>query len=127
MKKLLIWGTGMRARRLCHYLNYEEVEIMGFTDNSGNANVYLWGGYKYIPKKDALACSYDYIVIASEAYCEITAQLISEGINSDVIVQAYNVQHMVPNTLYFFNRVEFDEEKYKIFTDINLFACEQYC
>lgn len=127
MKKIIIWGTGMRAQRLCHYLNYDEVEIIGFTDNAGNENVKLWNGYSYIPREEALACTYDYIVIASISYCDIAAQLISEGIEASKIIQAYNVQFMVPNTLYFFHQIEQDEEKYKIFTDINLFSCEKYC
>lgn len=127
MKKILIWGTGMRARRLCHYLDYGEVEIIGFTDNSVNQGKELWAGYRYIPQNEALAQEYDYIVIASAAYCEITIQLIVEGIDQNKIIQAYNVQYMVPNTLYFFNNVEYDEEKYKIFMDINLFSCERFC
>lgn len=127
MKKIIIWGTGIRAKRLCHYLDYGEVEIIGFTDNAGNEGREWWNGYPYFRKEEALACKYDYIVIASISYCEIAAQLISEGIDSSKIIQAYNVQFMVPNTLYFFHQIEQDEEKYKIFTDINLFSCEKYC
>lgn len=122
MKKIIIWGTGFKAKRLCHYLNYDEVEIIGFTDNSGSDGKELWGGYKYMPKYDALQCDYDYIVIASAAYCEITAQLIAEGIEKDKIIQADNIQFMIPNTLYFFDEIELDEEKYKIFIDINLLS-----
>ncbi len=127
MKKLLIWGTGMRAKRLCHYLNYDEVEIIGFTDNSENEERTQWNGYPYFSKEKALACAYDYVVIASAFYDEIAAELISEGIETSKIIQAYNVQFMVPNTLYFFHKIEYDEEKYKIFTDINLFSCERCC
>lgn len=123
MKKLLIWGTGLKARRLCNYLNYDEVEIIGFTDNSGSEDKELWGGYKYIPRYDAVKLDYDYIVIASAAYCEIAAKLIAEGIDEDKIIQADNVQFMLPDTLYFFDKVETDEEKYKIFTDINSYSC----
>lgn len=128
MKKLLIWGTGMRAKRLCHYLNYDEVEVIGFTDNAAeNKECDQWNGYPYFSKEKALANAYDYIVIASIFYSEITAELISEGVEASRIIQAYNVQFMVPNTLYFFHQIERDEEKYKIFIDINLFSCERYC
>lgn len=127
MKKLLIWGMGMRAKRLCHYLNYDEVEIIGFTDNEDSKDIVQWNGYPYLPKEEAIASEYDYIVIASIFYGEITAMLILDGVEASRIIQAYNVQFMVPNTLYFFHQVERDEEKYKIFTDINLFSCERYC
>lgn len=127
MKRLLIWGTELKARRLCHYLDYGEVEIVGFTDNSEKEEEELWGGYHYIPKAEALSCKYDYIVIASAFFCEITAELVSNGIDSSKIIQAYNVHYMVPDTLYFFNQVDHNEEKRKIFTDINLFACEKFC
>ncbi len=123
MKKILIWGTGIKARRLCNYLDFNEVEILGFTDNSGLTDIKLWDGYKFIPKSEALKFDYDYIVIASGAYCEITAQLIAENITENKIIQADNVQFMIPDTLYFFNEIETNEEKYKIFTNINLYSC----
>ena len=127
MKKLLIWGTGIKAKRLCHYINYDEAEIIGFTDNSGKENMIMWGGYNYLPREEALKGEYDYIVIASSYYCEITTSLIAEGISRKKIIQADNVQFMTPNTLYFFNEIEEDTEKYKIFTDVNLFSCENFC
>lgn len=127
MKRIIIWGTGLKARRLCRYLNYDEVEIIGFTDNSGNKDVKLWNGYQYLAREEAMKCIYDYIVIASASYCEITTELMADGIDSTKIIQAYNVQYMAPDTLYFFNQVEHSEEKRKVFTDINLFACEGFC
>lgn len=125
MKKIIIWGTGIRAKILCNYLDFKEVEIIGFTDNSGVSDKELWNGYKYIPKNEALSLEYDYIVIASVAYCEITIDLMYEfGIERNRIVQANNVQFMIPNTLYFFNQIETDPQKYSIFRDINSFSCE---
>ncbi len=123
MKKIIIWGTGVKAKRLYNYLNFDEVEILGFTDNSGDDDKKLWNGCKYLPRCEALKCDYDYIVIASAAYCEITAQLIVEGIDENKIIQADNVQFMIPDTLYFFDKVVTDQEKCKIFTDISLYSC----
>lgn len=124
MKEILIWGTGIKAKLLCNYLNFNEVKIIGFTDNSCVVNKKLWDGYRYLHREKALGCRYDYIVIASAAYCEITASLIADGVVPEKIIQANNVQFMMPNTLYFFDQVECDSEKYKIFTDINLFSSE---
>ena len=122
MKKIIIWGTGTKARILCNYLDYSVVEIIGFTDNSGVSNKELWEGYRYISREKALEEEYDYIVIASAAYSEITVRLIAEGVDKNKIIQANNVQFMIPDTLYFFNQVEENIEKYKIFIDINLFS-----
>lgn len=127
MKKLLIWGTGIKARRLCHYLNFDEVEIIGFTDNSGSVCKELWDRYPYFPKTEALNCDYDYIVISSAYYCEITSQLLAEGVDAGKIIQSDNVQFMIPDTLYFFNQIVSDDEKYKIFIDINLWSCSLFC
>ena len=123
MKRIIIWGTGIKAKRLCNYLNYAEVGIIGFTDNSGEENKKLWGEYQYISREDALNIDYDYIVIASASYCEITAQLLADGVDPSKVIQCNNVQFMIPDTLYFFDAVETDNEKYKIFTDINLYSC----
>lgn len=126
MKKILVWGTGIKARRLCHYLDFDAVEIIGFTDNAENIRKELWDGYQYLSKEEALKSGYEYIVIASSFYCEIATQLLSEGVDACKIVQSDNLQFMVPNTLYFFNQVVRDEEVYKIFTDINLLACKTF-
>lgn len=145
MKKIIIWGTGMEARRLCHYLNFNEVEIIGFTDNSAALCKKLWNGYKYISKWNISKYTYDYIVITNDAqsiekfinhlipvhlrrkqYHKITEKLLSKGINRERLIQAGNVQFMIPNTLYFFDQIEEDTEKYKIFTDINSFSLTRW-
>lgn len=125
MKKIIIWGTGEKAKRLCNYLDFNEVEIIGFTDNSGVNDKELWNGYKYIPRRKALTLEYDYIVIASVAFCDIASELMFDcGVDRSSIIQANNVQFMIPNTLFFFNQIELDPQKYSIFTDINSFSCE---
>lgn len=123
--KIVIWGTGIRARQLCRYLNFSKVEIICLTDNSGDENKELWDGYKYIPPNKAVKLKFDYIVIASMAFCEITAQLMHDwDIDREFIIQANNVQFMIPDTLYFFSQIETEQKKYSIFTDINSFSCE---
>lgn len=120
-KKIIIWGAGERTRRLLHYLDYDQIEIIGFTDNSGKTNReenFLWG-YSYIPKREALQEAYDYIVIGCMAYCDVTNQLLYEGIQREKIIQAYNAHYGIPDTLYFYNSIETDEGKYSVFKSID--------
>lgn len=126
MKRIIIWGTSLKARRVLHFLNYEKVEIIGFTDN------YLFRPrvdnfireYPYIPWEDILEEQYDYIVIASSAFCEITNHLLFSGVSPEKIIQAYNCQFMLSDTLFFFNKPELDENKYEIFTRFGTFCFE---
>lgn len=126
MKRIIIWGTSLKARRVLHFLNYEKVEIIGFTDN------YLFRPrvdnfireYPYIPWEDILEEQYDYIVIASSAFCEITDHLLFSGVSPEKIIQAYNCQFMLSDTLFFFNKPELDENKYEIFTRFGTFCFE---
>lgn len=120
-KKVIIWGTGERTRRMLHYLDYAQIEVIGFTDNSGKKDreENFLQGFPYIPKKEALQEAYDYIVIGCMAYCDVTNQLLYEGIQREKIIQAYNAHNGVPETLYFYNSIETDEEKYLVFKSID--------
>lgn len=127
MKKAIMWGCGYNAIRLYHFLNLEEVDVLGFTDNSGKKEVIedFMFGIPYLPVNVALDQEIDFFIIGSLAYCDITSQLISCGITRDRIIQAYNVQFMIPDTMYFYNDVETDESKYKVFKSIDCFSCKR--
>lgn len=126
MKKVIIWGTAVKAKRILHCLNFEKIEIIGFTDNnlSRTYTDNFIKGYPYIPWEDILKEEYDYIVIASSAFCEITMQLIINNIPTEKIIQAYNCQFMLPDALFFFNKLESDPNKYEIFTRFDTFCFE---
>lgn len=126
MKKAIVWGTELKAVRLFHYLNLDEVDIIGFTDNSGKTEIItdFMFNRPYLPIKEAIQQEVDFFVIASSAYCEITNQLVSYGITRERIIQAYNVQFMIPDTLYYYNDIETDDSKYKIFSSLESYSCK---
>lgn len=126
MTKIIIWGTSLKARRILHFLNYEKIEIIGFTDgNCSRPRIDNFiQGYPFIPWEDILEEEYDYIVIASSAFCEITNLLLFNDVAPCKIVQAYNCQFMLSDALFFFNQLETNEEKYEIFTRFSTFCFE---
>ena len=126
MKIIIIWGTSIKAKKLLSYLNFDKVEIIGFTDNdfSKSYNDCFIGGYPYVPWEDILKEKYDYVLIASSAFCEITIQLVFHGVLPEKIIQAYNCQFMFPNALYFFNKLELDQDKYDIFVRLDTLCFE---
>lgn len=126
MKRIIIWGTSLKAKRILNFLNYDKVEIIGFTDNNFNRPHIdnFIKEYSYIPYEDILRKDYDYIVIASSAFCEITDQLLFEGVFPEKIIQAYNCQYMLSDALFFFNQLEVEEKKYEIFTRFSTFCFE---
>lgn len=126
MKKIIIWGTSIKAKRMLRCLNFDKVEILGFTDNDF-AKTYTENfieEYSYIPWEEIIKQTYDYIVIASSAFCEITIQLLYYNVLPEKIIQAYNCQFMFPDTLYFFNEMELDQGKYDIFAKLDTLSFE---
>lgn len=126
MIQIIIWGTSIKARKIMHFIDYEKVKIVGFTDNNllrPRADNFI-GTYPYIPWEEILQAEYDYIVIASNAFCEITDQLLFNDVPEEKIIQAYNCQFMFPDSLFFFNRLETDEKKYEIFSRFSTFCFE---
>lgn len=126
MKRIIIWGTSLKAKRLLHCLDYKQIEIIGFTDNDYSKPyiVNFIRDYPYIPWEDILEEEYDYIVIASSAFCEITIQLLFNDVPSEKIIQAYNCQFMFSDALFFFNELELDQRKYDIFTRFSTLCFE---
>lgn len=126
MKKIIIWGTSIKAKKLIHCLNFNKAEIIGFTDNdfSKTYSDCFIDGYPFIPWEDILKMQYDYIIIASSAFCEITVQLLFHGVRSEKIIQAYNCQFMFPDALFFFNRLELDQDKYDVFARLDTLCFE---
>lgn len=126
MKRIIIWGTSLKAKRILHFLDYNKVEIIGFTDSvfkKPRVDNFI-KEYSYIPWEDILQEDYDFIVIASSAFCEITDQLLFSGVCPEKIIQAYNCQYMLSDALFFFNKLEVDEKKYEIFTRFSTFCFE---
>lgn len=126
MKRVIIWGTSIKARKILKFIDCEKVEIIGFTDNNllrPHTDNFI-RTYPYIPWEDILQLEYDYIVIASAAFCEITDKLLFSNVPEEKIIQAYNCQYMFDDSLFFFNKLETDENKYEIFSRFSTFCFE---
>ena len=125
MKNIVIWGTGHKGLRLIHFLKKDSVHVLAYTDNACIAPVKMENGYMCFPKFDALELPFDYIVIASDYYIDITSQLMGYGINEKKIIQLYNYHYLFPDVLFFFNLVDPYDEKKEIFTSLDLITCER--
>ena len=126
MKRIIIWGTSLKAKKILSCLNLKKLEIIGFTDNdfSKSKMDHYIKDYSYIPWEDIIEEEYDYIVIASSAFCEITCQLLFYNVDPEKIIQAYNCQFMFPDALFFFNNLETDQDKYEIFDRLDTLCFE---
>ncbi len=118
-KKVIIWGTKAKARRICHFLNDEYAEIIAFTDSMCNEKYEFGNKIEVMPLYDALTLEYDYIVIASTAWDEITERLRYEGVDDSKIVQIYNYHFTIPNTLFFYDDIDINQEKMEIFRGVS--------
>ena len=125
MSKIIIYGTAYKAKKLCHYLQ-DDVEIIAFTESGCREERTLWNGKKCVPIAEALALNYEYIVIASSAYCEITSSLIAEGVLPENIIQAFNAHSRFPNTLFYYNVLDPFQGKVKIFKSLDCLVSEMY-
>lgn len=74
--KVLIFGTGSGCEKVWDLLNFEKVDVLAFLDN----DVLRVGTKKYnrevLAVKDVVNLTYDYIIIASQYYKEISKQLL---------------------------------------------------
>ncbi len=124
-KKIIIWGTTNKSNYLYHYLNFDKIEVIGFTDNKIQEEYIenFMFGIPFIKAVKIIDYKFDFIVISSSAYLEITNQLYEYGIDESQIIQANNINFMIPDTLFYFNNVDIYKEKYEIFLDMNCFAC----
>ncbi len=84
MYKVIIWGTGEIYNRYINSLKLQEksghIEVVGITDRDGFYK-YL-DGYKFIEKDQIDVKEIDYVIVATETYCDeviATAQKLGFG------------------------------------------------
>jgi hypothetical protein len=86
MLDILIFGTGVSADIILeHYIDLSKVRILAFV-NSDNAYKHEFRGYKVIPLTAMSDYSYDYVLIAADAYNSIRKQCIENGVPSEKII-----------------------------------------
>lgn len=105
MLKVLIWGTGGTWKHIKEYLDYDEIDIVGFVDNAPSCleinicgkNFQVLSPHEYLKKEKTI----DKIFIASMYFIEIQEQLIKEfGIEKEKI-EIYKFPSKIIKESYF--------------------------
>jgi len=95
MVDILIFGTGVAADILLdHYIDHSKVRILAFI-NSDNASVREKRGIDVITENEIGGYSYDFVLIAADAFDSIRNQCISAGVPESKIIGSvfYDCNH----------------------------------
>ena len=93
MKKVLIFGTGVSAKKVLNNLNYDHVDLVGFLDNNVKKQNTYYHEWKIYSPMQGIQKDYDYIIIASVKYELIGKQLIELGVGEDKIICYFAFDH----------------------------------
>lgn len=118
MLKILIFGTGESMHKIIKNINYEEVAIIAYIDNNSIKIGKKLNGIEIINPNEINNYEYDFIIIASTYYNEITQQLMALGIDCNKIVQFYNYTFLLPNTFFFNDIIVENNNLSKIFLSV---------
>lgn len=101
MLKVLIFGTGVNMQRMINSINYKETEIIACIDNNPYKIGQKVNNICIISPNSINQYKYDFIIIASIDYLNITNQLLELEVDSCKIIQFYNGYNFLPGTLFF--------------------------
>lgn len=87
--KVLIFGTGEGAKKALEIIDLEKVYILAYLDNDQTKQGMSFNGIKVEAPLSVNKYEYDYIVIASIYYQEITAQLLKMNVHRSKIIQLF--------------------------------------
>ncbi len=112
-ERILIFGTGTGAQRVCRNIDFDNFEIVAFIDNNSSKHGNLFFGKRVVSPQEALRMLYDRIVICSVAYKEIKQQLMDiYQVNDDVICNGlYLKKH---NLIEYYKDKEVDSEQQEV-------------
>ncbi len=117
--KIIIWGTGERARKLVERKYFETCDIQGFVDTYKKEKSFLgYNVFDILDLPDSLK-SIDYLVIANQYFIEILALCAELKIDRDRIVITDNVQDSVFQEM-FLRLKDISEELYFLLEDRQL-------
>ena len=93
-KSILIWGTGSRAKQLMKYFPQDNIEIIAFIDSDPKLqNVFY--DKKVINPKKIKEYIFNFIVIASIYYAEISDYALSLGIPKEKIIYNNSLEILI--------------------------------
>lgn len=112
MKKVLVFGTGSGWRKIRKIFDYKKLAVEAFVDNDRAKTGKKLNGKRIISPEQMENYQYDYILIASQFYEEITRQLSDMKIPTEKIIPFYKFA-----SLFEYNLVEYINPKY-LTTDV---------
>lgn len=117
MIKILIFGTGTGMEKIINFINKEKVNIEAFIDNNKLMKEIQLYNKKVIRPEEIKNYEYDYILVASGAYKEITEQLLTLEVKPNTIVQVYNYLPLFPDIFFYNDEIVKDDNIQEIFID----------
>lgn len=86
MLKVIIFGAGGGGKRIGRWVDHQQAEIIAYADNDLKKKGQTINGVRIIAPGSIRRYEYDYIIIASSFYSEITPQLIGSGVPEEKII-----------------------------------------
>lgn len=90
--RIIIFGLGKSCEKLLKCINYNRVDVVCFTDNDEVKQGKEFCGKDVVSPTELLKINFDYIVIFSSYYKEITNQLIDMGIEEKKVISIYHLE-----------------------------------
>lgn len=94
MYKIVVFGVGNAYKKISCGIDYSNVEIIAFTDNNSERWNHEFESKKIIPPSRLKEFSFDYILIASSYYDEISIQLMQLDIEEKKIIPYYDKNYL---------------------------------
>ena len=100
MKKIMIFGTGSSAQYVYNLLNYD-VNLICYVENDAIKLNKYFNGKKIISPLEIKKYEFDYIIIASQYYKEIEAQLLEIKIDNNKLINIFDFNCKLENYEFF--------------------------
>lgn len=94
MYKIVVFGIGSAYEKIKHYIDCSKSEVITFTDNNSERWNYKFENKEIISPNRLKEIEFDYILITSSYYYEISMQLIELGIEKERIIPYYDKNHL---------------------------------
>ncbi|GEM_PF-102281 len=139
MKSIIIFGTGTAATKIMKYIDKSKAKVKAVLDNDENKWNTEFMGHKISNPLEIKKLEFDYILIGSSYWKEITQQLTELGVDKNKIISPYKRKYTkreykkykeIYNTRgiisYFYNRrkkyEEFNPNILSLLTDASYFS-----
>lgn len=118
MFKVLIFGTGVSMQKINNSINYNKVKVIAYVDNNKYKVDNKINQIDIISPNQISKYTYNFIIIASIDYSNITSQLLDLKVEHQKIIQFYNYSLFFPNLFFFDNMLITNSDLNEIFLDV---------